>query len=113
MRPNRATHSDPYATIAGFGSLTTGLPLVADAPHAQRAAIAVYVAYRADPVMEPPPNAYEVRLIAMYLDEYIHAPVHLLSTELAELRRDVEYIRTLNDLANWLWDARRIRLEPL
>jgi hypothetical protein len=104
-RANRATDADPYAAIA--------LPLVADAPHAQRCAIAVYVKYRAEPVMEPPPNAYEVRLIAMYLYEYIHAPVHLLSDELADLRRRVEQIRSLRELADWLWDCRRIGLEPL
>jgi len=105
MRPNRATDADPYAAIA--------LPLVADAPYAQRCAIAVYVAYREDPIMCRPPNAYEIRLIAMYLYEYINAPVHLPSERLADLRRDVEYIRTLNDLANWLWEARKVPLEPL
>lgn len=105
MRPNRATDADPYATIA--------LPLVADAPYAQRCAIGVYVDYRKDPIMEPPPNAYEIRLIAMFLYEYINAPVHLPSQRLADLRRDVEYIRTLTELADWLWEARKIPLVPL
>jgi hypothetical protein len=102
-RANRVTHSDLYASP----------PLIAEAPPAQRLAIAVYRHHRDDPILCRQPNGYEVRLIALYLYDYIHAPIYLPSAELAELRRRVEYIRTLLDLANWLWDCRRIGIEPL
>jgi hypothetical protein len=90
-------------------------PLAAHAGASTRAAIAAYVAYRNDPVMEPKPTDAQVRLVAQYCQEWIRSPLFTYPADgLAQLRWDVERIRTVADLADWLWDCRRImRLEPL
>jgi hypothetical protein len=100
MTPNRVTH----ATI----------PLIADAYAPTQAAIAAYIAYRDDPVMEPAPTDAQVRLVAQYCQHYISAPLFTYpADELRRLRWEVEHIRTADDLARWLWDCRRIGIEPL
>jgi hypothetical protein len=99
-RPNRATHAT--------------LPLAAHTDAPTRCAIAAYLAYTADPVMEPRPTLQQVRLVAQYCEEYIWSPdFAYVSPELAELRRRVEHICTLRELADWLWDCRAIGIEPL
>jgi hypothetical protein len=101
-RPNRATHAD------------APIPLTCDADERTSAALSVFVAYRADPIMEPRPTPEQVRLVAQYCEEYIWSPTFCFpAEELAELRRRVAYICTLRDLADWLWDCRRIGIEPL
>jgi hypothetical protein len=53
--------------------------------------------------------------VAEYCQEYIAAPMFTYPAyELAQLRECVQYIRTVQELADWLWDCRRImKLEPL
>jgi hypothetical protein len=98
-RPNRATHADPFAGLCQRNTDT---------------AIAAFTAYRADPIMEPRPTLQQIRLVAQYCEEYIWSPSYCYPTEeLADLRRRVAYIATLRDLADWLWDCRRIGIEPL
>jgi hypothetical protein len=89
-------------------------PLAAHADAPTRAAIAIYRAYRLDPVLERAPTAAEVRLVAMYCCDYIYGPLPVyVGEDVLELQRRVLYIRTLDDLARWLWDCRRIGIEPL
>jgi hypothetical protein len=90
-------------------------PLAAHADAPTRLAIAIYRAYRLDPVLERAPTAAEVRLVALYCQEWIRSPLFTYPADgLAQLRWDVERIRTVQDLADWLWDCRRImRLEPI
>jgi len=77
-------------------------------------AIFAYRAYQLDPIMQPPPTLAQVRLIACYLYEYIHAPVFTYpADELKRLRASAEHIVTVRHLADWLWDCRKIGLEPL
>ena len=79
-----------------------------------RDAVAVFKAFRDDPLFCREPNPFEIRLIAAFLDEYIHAPCFVYaSAELVRLRREVIYIRTLLHLVDWLWDAAAIGIEPL
>jgi hypothetical protein len=92
-----------------------GIPLTAHAYAPTRSAIAAYIAYRDDQVMEPAPTPNQVRLVAQYCQEYINAPAfaYYVSPEHFRLRREVEQIRTVRELADWLWDCRRIGIEPL
>ena len=99
MRPNRVTHAAPFQGLCQRNT---------------EAALSVFVAYRADPIMEPRPSLAQVRLVAQYCEEYIWSPLYTHPVdELADLRRRVAYIRTLRDLADWLWDCRRVGIEPL
>jgi hypothetical protein len=77
------------------------------------AAIAAYRAYEVDPIMEPEPTVAQVRLVAEHLQEYINERT-FPAEPITYLRRRVVYIKTLDDLADWLWDCRKFaRLEPL
>jgi hypothetical protein len=77
------------------------------------AAIAAYRAWSADPLFVPPPTVAQVRLVAEYCQDYIAEYTYPVDA-IAYLRRRVVYIRTLDDLADWLWDCRHwARLEPL
>jgi hypothetical protein len=78
------------------------------------AAIAAYRAYRDDKGMfEPEPSLEQIRLIAEHLQEYINERT-FPADAIDYLRRLVVYIKTLDDLADWLWDCRKFaRLEPL
>jgi hypothetical protein len=50
----------------------------------------------------------------MYCCDYIYGPLPVyVGEDVLELQRRVLYIRTLDDLARWLWDCRRIGIEPL
>jgi hypothetical protein len=90
------------------------IPLTCDVNGPTRAAIAAYIAFRDDPVMEPAPTPDQVRLVAQYCQHYIQAPMFTCPAyELAQLRDAVMYIRTVQELADWLWDCRRIGIEPL
>jgi hypothetical protein len=91
-----------------------GIPLTAHAYGPTRAAIAAYIAYRDDPIFAPAPTDAQVRLIAQYCQHYIAAPLFTCpADELRRLRREVDHIRTVRELADWLWDCRRIGIEPL
>jgi hypothetical protein len=44
----------------------------------------------------------------------INAPIFSLpAEELIQLRARILHIRTLNELVDWLWECRRIGIEPL
>jgi hypothetical protein len=98
---------DPYTRYT--------LPSTRQAQTRTAAAIAIYRAYRLDPFFMRPPSTDEVRLIAEFCQEWINSSAFTcLDEERAWLRHEVKYIRTIDDLARWLWDCRRImRLEPL
>jgi hypothetical protein len=77
------------------------------------AAIAAYRAWSADPLFVPPPTVEQVRLVAEYCQDYINERTFPADT-ITYLRRRVAYIKTLDDLADWLWDCRKFaRLEPV
>jgi hypothetical protein len=92
-----------------------GFPSIAAAAEAKtQAAIRAYRAYRADPLFVPAPSTAQVRLVAQYCHEYISSPVFTYpAEELRQLREMVLLIVTLGELADWLWEARRIGIEPL
>jgi hypothetical protein len=90
-----------------------GLPTTAHVYGPTRAAIAAYRAWRNDPIFVPPPTLDQVRLLAEYCQDFIGEYTYPLD-ELKELRQRVLLIKTLTELADWLWDCRRLaRLEPL
>lgn len=79
-----------------------------------RAAIAAYTAWRDDPIFIPMPAPGQVRLVCQFLQDYINAPIFTYpAEELIQLRARIEHIRTLKELADWLWECRRIGIEPL
>lgn len=95
-----------------------GLPLTAHVYEPTRSAIAAYIAHRDDPIFVREPDAAQVRLVAEYCQHYINAREpfgHFTypADELADLRIRVTRIRTVGELAGWLWDCRRIGIEPL
>jgi hypothetical protein len=91
-----------------------GLPLTTHAHAPTQAAIAAYRAFVADSLFVPPPSADEVRLVALYCQEYIGSPMFTYpADELRQLRRTIVHVRTVQELADWLWDCRRIGIEPL
>jgi hypothetical protein len=93
-----------------------GLPSTAQEPNGSplRAAIAAFRAWSHDPIFVPLPTVEQVRLLAEYCQDYIRAPVFTYpAQELAVLRAMVVQIRTVRQLADWLWECRRIGIEPL
>jgi hypothetical protein len=76
------------------------------------AAIAAYRAYGRDPIFNPPPTLAQVRLLGEYCQDFINEYTYPVD-ELKELRRRIATVKTLTDLADWLWDCRRIGIEPL
>jgi hypothetical protein len=91
-----------------------GLPLTAHVYGPAAAAIAAYKAYRADPIFAPEPTAAQVRLVAEYCEHYISSSLFTYpADELAQVRAAIVQIRTLRELADWLWDCRRIGIWPL
>src|SRR3954467_7623402 len=89
-------------------------PLTAHVTGPPRAAIAAYQAYCADPIFQPAPTLDEVRLVAQYCQEFVNAPLFTNpADELRQLRAAVVQIRTVKELADWLWDCRAIGIEPI
>jgi hypothetical protein len=79
-----------------------------------RNAVLAYVRYMADPIMEPAPDAFEMRLIVGYCAYFINAPCWLYpERELGMLRSSIEHIKLPHELANWLWGAAQIGIDPL
>lgn len=90
------------------------LPSIAHVTGPAGAAIAAYKAYCADPIFAPAPTPAEVRLIAEYCEHYISSSLLTYpADELRQLRQAVVQIRTVKQLADWLWDCRRIGIWPL
>jgi hypothetical protein len=99
-------HDPDLYTRYGMPSTPNGSPLCA--------AIAAYRAWRNDNIFHPCPTPAQVRLVAQYCEDVIRAPVFMYpAQELAVLRAMVVQIRTLNELADWLRECRRIGIEPL
>jgi len=95
-----------------YGAL--GLPTTYYRQEATRAAIAVYLRYMADPIMEPEPTPAELRMIVEYCAYFIHAPAWTHPPrELKMLRASIEHVTSAHELATWLWGCGQIGIDPL
>jgi hypothetical protein len=93
-----------------------GLPSTVQEPAGSptRAAIEAFRAWRDDPIFIPMPTPGQVRLLAEYCQDYISAQAFVFPKEIiADLRAQVVYIKTLDELMNWLEGCRKIGLWPL
>jgi len=91
-----------------------GLPLHYYRQEATRAAILVYVRHMAQPRFEPAPTADELRLVVEYCEYFIHAPAWKIpARELGMLRASIEHVKTVHDLATWLYGCRLIGCAPI
>jgi hypothetical protein len=91
-----------------------GLPLGVRASGMYAAAILVTLRHIQEPRFEPEPSPTELRLLVEHCAYFIHAPAWKFpARELKMLRASIEHIKTVPDLANWLWGCRQIGIRPL
>jgi hypothetical protein len=77
-------------------------------------AIRVTLRHLAEPIMERAPTSAELRLVCEYCHYYIEAPCFVThKADLAMLRKQIEHVRSVQELERWLYECAGIGIEPL